>query len=212
MLKSPYALRAEKLGATVVKALLSRKFEAYYEPTNTAAAALALSLIPEGHTVGWGGSASLTQSGLLDLVKSHRTVIDRDTAKTHAEKHILQKQILTCDTFITGTNALAENGILVNVDGNGNRIAPMSYGPDNVIVLVGINKIVKSVDDAVSRARNIAAPLNAQRFNLTTPCITTGTCTDCKTEGCICSYIVVTRFCKPAGRIKVIISGEDLGY
>ena len=117
-----------------------------------------------------------------------------------------------CDTYLTGANAISEDGEIVNVDGNGNRVAAMTFGPKSVIVACGMNKVVKTAEDATSRARNTAAPVNAQRFDIRTPCKTTGSCADCKSTDSICSYIVRTRLCKPAGRIKVVLVGEALGF
>jgi hypothetical protein len=101
---------------------------------------------------------------------------------------------------------------MVNIDGNGNRVAAIIYGPESVIVVAGMNKVCDSVEDAIRRARTVAAPLNKQRFPAQTPCEFTGTCGDCKHEGCICNHIVVTRHCRPVGRIKFIIVGEELGF
>jgi L-lactate utilization protein LutB len=140
-------------------------------------------------------------------------LINRDAAKTPEEKADLQRQALLCDTFLSGTNALTEDGVLVNIDGNGNRVAAMCYGPRQVIIVTGINKVVKSLDDAVARARNLAAPLNAARFpSLKTPCAANGACGNCRGADSICSQILVTRLCKPTGRIKVILIGEPLGF
>ena len=110
------------------------------------------------------------------------------------------------------TNAMSEDGQLVNIDGNGNRCAALIFGPKSVIIVAGINKIAKTLDDAYSRARNTAAPINQYRFNNDTPCMHTGECGDCKSDGCICANIVISRFCKPAGKVKVIIVGEKFGY
>jgi L-lactate utilization protein LutB len=123
------------------------------------------------------------------------------------------RQALLCDTFLSGSNALSEDGQLVNIDGFGNRVAAMTFGPRQVIVVAGMNKVVKTLDDAVTRARTIAAPLNAQRFpNLKTPCNETGACANCLSPDSVCSFIVTTRLCKPAGRIKVILIGKDFGF
>ena len=209
---NPHTLRNQKLGATVTAALRARHFEAHYAATAKEAGALALSLIPENDVVGWGGSFSIQESGLLEQVKKTHKVLDRDTAKTPEERWEIMRQILTCDTFITGTNALAESGELVNIDGNGNRVAAMQFGPHRVIVLAGSNKIVKTLDDAISRTRNTAAPINVQRFNMDTPCSKTGICQDCKNKESICACLSIIRLCRPAGRIKVIICGESLGF
>ncbi|MDR0540381.1 MAG: lactate utilization protein, partial [Spirochaetaceae bacterium] len=151
--------------------------------------------------------------GLERMVKEKGyAVIDRDSASSPEERAKLQHEALSCGTFLTGANAISEDGQLVNIDGMGNRIAAMIYGPRQVIVIAGMNKVVKTADDAIQRARTVAAPLNAQRFDtLKTPCAKTGSCADCKSPDSICTYIVTTRLSKPAGRIKVLLIGEDLG-
>ena len=138
--------------------------------------------------------------------------MDRNNAKTPEERTAIMKQAFTCDVFLTGTNAITETGELVNIDGIGNRVAAMTFGPESVIVIAGINKVVPTVMDAANRARNTAAPINAQRFDIKTPCKIDGTCHDCNSPDSICSYIVRTRRCKPNGRIKVILVGESLGF
>mgnify|MGYP004610104293 FL=1 len=208
---SPEQMRNQKLGASVVKALKSRKFDAYYVDTKQEAIDLALSLIPSGDTVSWGGSMTIRDMGLTDAIKNAGcyTVLDRDNA---APGEDIARKALTCDTYLMSTNAMSEDGQLVNIDGNGNRCAALIFGPKSVIIVAGINKIAKTLDDAYSRARNTAAPINQYRFNNDTPCMHTGECGDCKSDGCICANIVISRFCKPAGKVKVIIVGEKFGY
>ncbi|MDO5410973.1 MAG: lactate utilization protein [Lachnospiraceae bacterium] len=206
-------LRNEKAGQKLVTALKKRHFDAYYCATKEDALKQALALIPKDHTVAWGGSASAAEIGLLDAVKANYKCIDRDTATTPEERIQIQRQTLLSDTFITGTNAVSEDGQLVNVDGNGNRVAAMTFGPSNVIVICGINKMTKTLEDACTRARTVAAPINAQRFgDLGTPCSKNGTCADCTSDNCICCYMVTTRCCRPAGKIKVIVVGEEVGF
>jgi len=122
------------------------------------------------------------------------------------------KECLTADVFLTGANAISIDGQMVNIDGGGNRVAAISYGPDSVIVIAGMNKVVNSLEDALTRARTYAAPINKQRFPEITGCSSTGVCTDCKAPGGICNQILTTRLCRPAGRIKFILVGEDLGF
>lgn len=210
---SPLELRNECLGNSVVKNLQKRGFEAYYCADSKEAVKLALSLIPQNDTVAWGGSMTVADIGLLDEVKKSFKVIDRDTAKDQEERLEMMRQGLLSDTFLMGCNGISEDGQLVNIDGVGNRCAALIYGPKQVIIVAGMNKITKSVDDAFKRARNIAAPINAQRFEgLNTPCQKTGSCFDCLSENSICNQFVITRRCKPQGRIKVILVGETLGY
>jgi len=207
------AIRNEKMGKKVCDALSSRGFAAYYCATKEDALEKALGLIPEESTVTWGGCKSAEEIGLLDAVRNgNYKVLDRNTAKTPEERTAMMKQAFSCDVFLTGTNAITETGELVNIDGIGNRVAAMTYGPDSVIVIAGMNKLVPNVMDAAARARNTAAPINAQRFDIKTPCKIDGACHDCNSPDSICSYIVRTRRCKPEGRIKVILVGESLGF
>ena len=172
-----------------------------------------LSLIEKGKSIGWGGSYTLAETGILEAIKQGEfKIIDRDTAKDKAERKMLQKQALIADYFIMSANAISEDGVIVNLDGNGNRAAAMVYGPDNVIVVAGMNKVCKTVDDAVIRTRTIAAPVNAQRFDIKTPCKQTGSCANCKSPDSICSSMVISRLSFPAGKIKVILIGKDLGF
>ena len=206
-------IRNEKLGAGLIKALSLRHFDAYYCASASEAAEKILSLIPKTDVVSWGGSMTMEALGVIDRVKKGGwRVIDRSTAQSQEEKIEIMRRALLCDTYLTGANAISEDGEIVNVDGNGNRVAAMTFGPKSVIVACGMNKVVKTAEDALSRARNTAAPVNAQRFDIRTPCKTTGSCADCKSTDSICSYIVRTRLCKPAGRIKVVLVGEALGF
>ena len=209
----PVSMRNEKIGKKVCEALNSRGFCACYSNTKQDALIKALSFIPEGKTVSWGGCKSVEEIGLIEAVKNgNYAVLDRDTAQTPEERQQIMKQALTCDVFLTGTNAITETGELVNIDGIGNRVAAMTYGPDSVIVIAGMNKLVSNVMDAANRARTTAAPINAQRFDIKTPCKIDGACHDCNSPDSICSYIVRTRRCNPEGRIKVILVGENLGF
>lgn len=214
MTTTPLILRAQKLGLQMVASLKKRHFDAYFCPTASQALQQALALIPEQDTVSWGGSASIKEMGLLQALRDRRQpVLDRETAQTPEERQRIMRQALTCDTFLMSTNAISQDGQLVNVDGNGNRVAALAYGPKQVIVIAGINKAVKDLDAALVRARTVAAPVNAQRFTENkTPCLVTGACADCTAPDCICAQVVITRLCRPAGRIKVIIVGETLGY
>jgi len=207
------AARADLVAERLIRNLERRHMEGYYAKTREEALKTALSLIPEGSSVGWGGSFSIEEIGLKDAVKNGGyTVIDRDSASTAEERAELMRRCLLADTFLMSTNAISEDGQMVNIDGGGNRVAALCYGPKSVIVIAGINKLTKTLDDAVSRARNYAAPVNAQRFSGDSACSRTGSCGDCTAEGCICSQIVITRNCKPTGRIKVILVDEELGF
>lgn len=203
----------DKRGQIVVKNLKSRHFDAYYCATKAAALEKALELIPEGATVGWGGVMSAHQIGLVEaLHQGNYQPIDRDKCITAEDKLQAAKDSMFADVFLTGANALSLDGEMVNIDGTGNRVAAIVYGPKEVLVIAGMNKVVDTLEDAVARARTVAAPLNKQRFlEPASPCAVTGTCADCKSEGCICNQILITRHCRPVGRIKFILVGEDLG-
>ena len=203
----------EKRGQILVKNLKSRHFDAFYCPDAASALEKALELIPEGASVGWGGALSAQQIGLIDAVKKGNYVaIDRDAANTPEERNALLKRCLTADVFLSGANALSLDGEMVNIDGTGNRVAAIVYGPETVLVIAGMNKVCDTLDDAVTRARTVAAPMNKQRFPFKTPCEVTGACADCKSDDCICNQILITRNCRPAGRIKFILVGEELGF
>lgn len=203
----------EKRARILVKNLHSRHFEAFYCENKAAALAKALELIPRDASIGWGGALSAQQIGLLDAVRNGGyNVYDRDTCGSMEDRVKMMKKCLTADVFLTGANAISLDGQMVNIDGNGNRVAAIVYGPDSVIVIAGMNKVVDTLEDAVTRARTIAAPMNQQRFPNETPCQVTGSCADCKAPECSCNQILITRHCRPAGRIKFILVGEELGY
>lgn len=202
----------QKRGEILVKNLRSRHFEAYYCDTAEEALSKALELIPKGATVGWGGVMSAYQIGLIDALRQgDYRPIDRDQCKTQEDRLRLYKEAMFADVFLTSANGLSLDGEMVNIDGTGNRVAAIVYGPKEVLVIAGMNKVSDTLDDAITRARTVAAPLNQQRFELSNPCTVTGTCADCKSESCICNQILITRHCRPAGRIKFILVGEDLG-
>lgn len=208
----PRKMFYEKRAQILLNNLKSRHFEAWYAENREKALEKALELIPEGTTVGWGGAMSAVQIGLMDkLNEGNYNAIDRDKTTTFEERKAAMKQCLLADYFITGANAISMDGQLVNIDGMGNRVAAMVYGPEHVIVIAGMNKVVDSLEDAYRRARTVAAPMNKQRFPMESPCRVTGVCGDCKSSGCICNQILVTRHCNPAGRIKIILVGEELG-
>lgn len=196
----------------LVKHLENRHFEAYYCENSEQALKKALELIPQGASVGWGGAMSAQQIGLMDAIRTGDYVaLDRESCTTRDEKERIARACFDADVFLTGANALSLDGQMVNIDGTGNRVAPIVYGPKTVLVIAGMNKVMDTLDEAVRRARTVAAPMNQQRFLLPNPCTTTGSCADCKSETCICNQILITRHCRPIGRIKFILVGEDLG-
>jgi len=205
--------RNDLLGDFLVKKFNERFFESYYASTKEEAMKKALSLIDEGDTVSWGGSQSVFQCGIIDeLKKGNYTLVDRATAKTPEEKEELMRKAFFVDTYLMSSNAVSETGELVNIDGNGNRVAALSYGPKQVIVIVSLNKVMPDLSSAIKRARSVAAPTNAQRFGLDTPCAKTGKCFNCNSPDCICADIVITRISRPKQRIKIIFCGEELGF
>ena len=209
---APMKTQYDKSGPTLVKTMKKRQFDAYYCSTAEEAVEKVLELIPEGDVVSWGGVATVDQLGIKDRLRQrNQPLIDRDTAKTPDERMDMLRQALTCDTFLMTSNAISEDGQLVNIDGMGNRVAALCFGPKQVIVVAGMNKVAGDLDSAMSRARHIAAPANVQRFDVKTPCAVTGQCGNCTSPDCICAQIVTTRFSKIPGRIKVVLVGEVLG-
>ena len=203
----------DKRGEVLVKNLRKRHFEAYYCATKDEALKQVLALMPEGSSVGWGGAISAAQVGVQEAVHAgNYQVIDRDQVSDPSEKLHRMRQCFDADYFITGANAISLDGQMVNIDGNGNRVGMIVYGPKNIIVVAGMNKVCPTLEDAVKRARTVAAPMNQQRFGLPNPCTCTGVCADCLTETSICNQILITRNCKPAGRIKFVLVGEELGF
>lgn len=204
-----YKNLAEKL----IPNLEKRNFEAYYCDNKEQALDKAISLIDKNGTISWGGSKTLKDLNLIEVLKENDyKLIDRDSASTPEERNELMKQGLTANTFLTSSNAITEDGILVNIDGNGNRVAAMCYGPDSVIVIAGMNKLCETVEAAVDRVHNVAAVKNAERFGLTKTGCSKGKCVNCLSDECMCSYIVKTRRSKVKGRIKIILVGEELGF
>ena len=202
----------DKRGEVLVKNLQKRHFEAYYCATRAEALEQVLALIPEGSTVGWGGAISAAQVGVQEAVHAgNYNVIDRDRFSDPAEKLRCMRACFDADYFITGANAISLDGQMVNIDGNGNRVGMIVYGPKYIVVVAGMNKVCATLEDAIRRARTIAAPLNQQRFLLDNPCTCTGVCADCTSESSICNQILITRHCRPAGRIKFVLVGEELG-
>lgn len=207
-------LKMNRLKAqAVIKGLKSRNMHGYFAETKEEALKQALSLIPEKSSVGYGGSVSIDQIGLKKaLDDGDYKLIKREEAKTKAEQHDKYREIFDADFFLASANAMTEDGIIVNIDGNSNRVSALAFGPEKVLYIVGMNKVAKDLDAAVLRARNIAAPANAQRFDIDTPCKAAGSCFNCKSKDCICSNVLITRFQADPERIHVILVNEDLGF
>ena len=210
---TPKELYYEKRGQSLVRNFKNRHFEAFYCATKEEALSKALELIPEGASVGWGGATSAMQIGLMDALSAgNYRALDRDKCATADEREQCARDCLFADVFLTGANALSLDGQMVNIDGSGNRVAAIIYGPKKVIVIAGMNKVEDTLEAAMIRARTVAAPMNQQRFQLKNPCTATGKCADCLSESCICNQIVITRHCRPEGRIQFILVGEELGF
>ena len=203
----------ENVANTIIKNMEKRQIEGYYCPDKESALKKALELIPKGSSIGFGGSVTLSETGLMDAIQNgNYKVINRELAKTAEEQRKIYGEICCSDFFLMGTNAITLDGELINIDGRGNRVAFLCYGPQNVLILVGMNKIVTDIDSGFKRVRNIAAPPNTVRLNKKTPCAVTGKCEDCYSPDCICGQFVVTRRSGIPNRIKVILIGEELGY
>ncbi len=202
--------RNELLAQTVIKGLKSRNMTGYYAASKEEAKEIALSLIPEGSSVTMGGGMSVHEIGLVDALKNgNYNFIDRDAYENKREAMLAAYD---ADVFLSSSNAITQDGILVNIDGNANRVSAIAQGPRKVVMIVGMNKVCDDWDGAMKRARNVAAPINTQRFGLSTPCTKTGTCMDCKSPDTICCQFLITRFSRHAGRIHVILVNDNLGF
>ncbi len=207
-----------------LKNLKRNRMEAYYVDTKEQACDLVKTLVQPGATVSCGGSVTLKQTGVYDIIASgDYDFLDRSACKTAEETDALYRQVFSADAFFTSANAVTENGELYNVDGNSNRVAAIVFGPKNVICVCGVNKLVKNIDEAIRRVKSKAAPPNTVRLGIETPCAKTGACISLKQEdpdmcaGChgdgrICCNYVVSAQQRHINRIKVIIIGEEYGY
>ena len=202
--------RNELLAEKVIKGLTSRNMSGYYAESREDALKLALSLISEGSSVTMGGCMSAAEIGLVDAVRNgNYKFIDRGA---YEDRRQAMLDGYDADVFLTSANAMTEDGVMVNIDGNANRVSAIANGPKKVIVIVGMNKICSDIDGAMKRARNVAAPINAQRFGLNTPCAKTGACMNCKSPDTICCQFLITRFSRHEGRIHVILVNDNLGF
>ena len=202
--------RNELLAQKVIKGLQSRNMTGYYAPSKEEALRIALSLIPEESTVTMGGGMSVHEIGLTDALKKGRyNFIDRDA---YEDKRAAMLLAYDADVFLSSANAITEDGVMINIDGNSNRVSAIAQGPKKVIFIVGMNKVCSDVDVAMKRARNVAAPINAQRFGLSTPCAKAGACMDCKSPDTICCQFLITRYSRHKDRIHVILVNDSLGF
>ena len=210
---TPKEIRNEQLAQKMIKNLKRRNFEAFYCPTAAEAVERVSAMIPDGSSVTWGGSMTIRDMGLTAaLHKRDLTLLDRDLAETREEAQRIYREAFSADYYLSSVNAISEDGVIVNIDGNGNRVAAITFGPKHVILIAGLNKVTQDVQSALARARSTASPINAARFDIKTPCRTDGTCHNCNSPESICNYIHFMRNSHPAGRHTVVLVGEDLGY
>ena len=211
-MSAPMKERNRLLGERVARALDARHFDAQYCETAEEAIGAALRLIPEKSSVTFGGSMTIRDMGLVAALKARDyRVFDRDEVPP-AERAAFVREHFFSDFYLSSANAVSEDGVNYNMDGMGNRVASLIYGPREVILMVGINKIERDGASAVARVRGTAAPINAQRFDIDTPCRKTGCCADCRAVDSICCTLTAMRVCRPKGRIHVIVFGESYGY
>ena len=202
--------RNELLAQKVIKGLESRNMSGYYASDREEAKKIALSLIPEGSLITMGGGQSVWDIGLPQALKEgNYNFLDRNLVE---DKRAAMLAAYDADVFLASANAITEDGVMVNIDGNANRVSALAFGPKKLVLIVGMNKVCPDVDAAMKRARNVAAPINAQRFGLSTPCAKTGSCMNCKSPDTICCQFLVTRFSRHTGRIHVILVNDNLGF
>ncbi len=202
--------RNELLAEKVIEGLKSRNMTGYYAKDKEEALKIALDIIPEKSVISMGGAMSVREIGLVDALKNgDYDFIDRDN---YEDKRQAMLKAYDADFFLASANAITDDGVIVNIDGNANRVSAIAQGPKKVLFIVGINKVCFDIDSAMKRARNVAAPINAQRFGLSTPCSKTGTCMNCKSPDTICCQFLITRFSRHADRIHVILVNDNLGF
>ena len=210
---TPQEIRNERLANRLVKNLERRHFEAYYCKTANDIIEKIKSIMPEGSSVTWGGTMTVRDLGIPQILKkSNYQVIDRDEATTPEEKNAAYLKAFDVDYYLSSVNAISEDGVIVNIDGNGNRVAAITWGPRHVIFVVGLNKVAQDVGAALQRARSTASPINAARFDIKTPCQVDGVCHNCNSPESICNYIHFIRNSHPVGRHIVILTDLNLGY
>lgn len=211
---TPQEERNKRLAEQIIKHLNRRNMEAFYCPTGEEAVKKVSELIEDGSTVTWGGSMTVRNLGIPNALRSRGTleVLDRDTVEAPEDVQNIYLRAFTSDVYLTSANAISEDGVIVNIDGNGNRVAAITWGPKKVIFVIGLNKVAQTVEAALARARSTASPINAQRFDIKTPCKVDGTCHNCNSPDSICSYVHFLRNSRNKGRHVVVLVGEDLGY
>ena len=210
---TPQEQRNERLAQTIIKNLKVRHIEGYYCASAQEAVQKVSDLIEDGSSVTWGGTMTVRDLGIPDFLKKRGTlkVLDRDLVKTPEEKLDMYLKAFSADVYLSSANAISEDGVIVNIDGNGNRVAAITWGPKKVIFVIGLNKVAQTVQDALARARSTASPTNAARFDIKTPCQIDGVCHNCNSPESICNYVHFLRN-SPHGRHTVVLVGESLGY
>ena len=205
--------RNERLAQTIIKNLKRRHMEGFYCATADEAVKKVSELIDDGNSVTWGGTMTVRDMGIPDFLRNRGTleVLDRDLVETPEEKQAMYLRAFSTDVYLTSANAISEDGVIVNIDGNGNRVAAITWGPKKVIFVIGLNKVAQNVEAALARARSTASPINATRFDIKTPCQTDGVCHNCNSPESICNYVHFLRN-SPRGRHVVVLVGEPLGY
>jgi len=211
---TPLETRNQLLGEKLIKNLHRRNMEAFYCPTAQEAVGKVMELIADGSSVTWGGSMTVRDMKIPQALKERGTlqVLDRDMVEDPEEKQQMYLRAFTADVYLSSANAISEDGVIVNIDGNGNRVAAITWGPNKVIFIIGLNKVAQTVEAAIARARSTASPINAQRFDINTPCHVDGVCHNCNSPECICSYIHLLRNSRTPGRHVVVLVGENFGY
>lgn len=210
---APKQVAYAKQAASIIKELEKRNMKGHYFNSSDEAKEFVNSLIKDNSTVTWGGSMTIQDMALPKLLKERNlTVLDRADAKSGEEVGQIYRQAFSADYYLMSTNAITLDGKLINIDGNGNRVAALIFGPQKVIVVAGMNKVALDEAAGILRVQNFATPANAIRLNQNTPCAATGKCHDCQSDACLCCETVITRRSRTADRIEVILVGEDLGY
>ena len=210
---TPQKQRNELLAQTIIKNLKRRHIEGFYCATAEEAVKKVSDLIADGSSVTWGGTMTVRDLGIPQYLKDRGTleVLDRDLAETPEEKQSVYLKAFSADVYLSSANAISEDGVIVNIDGNGNRVAAITWGPKKVIFVIGLNKVAQNVEAALARARSTASPINAARVDIHTTCHTDGVCHNCNSPECICNYVHFLRN-SPQGRHVVVLVGETLGY
>lgn len=210
---TPKELRNERLAERMIKNLKRRNMQAYYCKTATEAVNKVSELIADGSSVTWGGSMTIRDMGIPQMLKNRGTleVLDRDEVANPDEVVKIYERAFTADVYLSSANAISEDGVIVNIDGNGNRVAAITWGPKKVIFIIGINKVAQTVEAALQRARSTASPINAARFDVQTPCQVDGICHNCNSPESICNYVHFLRN-SPRGRHIVILVGDEFGF